>query len=85
VFGGAQGEGVGLYQVTQRNGERWSAARAYVHPHLSRPNLQVITGARASASTAVSWNAVPAATSRMPVAHSSTHTCDTRIAPWRTM
>jgi choline dehydrogenase-like flavoprotein len=45
-FNGAEQEGVGAYQVTQKNGERWSAARAYVHPHLSRPNLQVVTGAR---------------------------------------
>lgn len=46
-FNGAQQEGVGIYQVTQRDGERWSAARAYLHPHLSRPNLRVMTGARA--------------------------------------
>ena len=47
-FNGAEQEGVGLYQVTQKNGERWSAARAYVQPHLSRPNLKVVTGARAT-------------------------------------
>jgi choline dehydrogenase-like flavoprotein len=47
-FNGAEQEGVGAYQVTQKNGERWSAARAYLHPHLSRPNLKVITGARAT-------------------------------------
>ena len=47
-FNGAEQEGVGAYQVTQKNGERWSAARAYVHPHRARPNLQVITGARAT-------------------------------------
>jgi len=46
-FNGAEQEGVGMYQVTQRNGERCSAARAYVHPHLGRPNLKVVTGARA--------------------------------------
>jgi choline dehydrogenase-like flavoprotein len=46
-FNGAEQEGVGVYQVTQRNGERCSAARAYVQPHLSRPNLKVVTGARA--------------------------------------
>ena len=41
-------EGLGIYQVTQRNGERWSAARAYIHPHLGkRHNLQVECGARA--------------------------------------
>ncbi len=30
-FNGHSQEGVGLYQVTQRNGERWNAARAYLH------------------------------------------------------
>ena len=45
-FNGAQQEGVGLYQVTHKNGERCSAARAYLTPHLHRANLQVFTGAR---------------------------------------
>ena len=44
-FNGAEQEGAGLYQVTHRNGERFSAAKAYVTPHLKRPNLQVITHA----------------------------------------
>ena len=44
-FNGADQEGVGMYQVTHRNGERFSAAKAYLTPNLSRPNLQVITGA----------------------------------------
>lgn len=45
-FNGADQEGIGVHQVTQKNGERWNAARAYLHPHLaSRPNLQVITNA----------------------------------------
>lgn len=30
-FNGPEQEGVGLYQVTQYNGERWNAARAYLH------------------------------------------------------
>ena len=47
-FNGASQEGVGMYQVTHKNGERYSAAKAYLTPHLSRPNLQVITGARAT-------------------------------------
>ena len=46
-FNGAVQEGVGLYQVTQRDGERWSAARAYLDPARPRPNLEVLTGARA--------------------------------------
>jgi choline dehydrogenase len=47
-FNGASQEGVALYQVTQKNGERWSVARAYLHPARSRPNLHVITHAHAS-------------------------------------
>ncbi len=45
-FNGAQQDGVGWYQVTHRNGERCSAAKAYLGPALGRPNLEVITGAR---------------------------------------
>jgi choline dehydrogenase-like flavoprotein len=45
-FNGAVQEGVGSYQVTQHNGERMSAAGAYIHPHMLRPNLRVVTGAR---------------------------------------
>jgi choline dehydrogenase-like flavoprotein len=46
-FNGERQEGIGTYQVTQKNGERCSAARAYVHPNLTRPNLHVVTGATA--------------------------------------
>lgn len=46
-FNGASQEGVGLYDVTQKNGERWSAARAYLHPARVRRNIDVRTGARA--------------------------------------
>ena len=46
-FNGAEQEGVGIYQVTQKNGERWSAARAYLFPHMkTRGNLTVETGAQ---------------------------------------
>jgi len=47
-FNGPAQEGVGMYQVTHKNGERFSAAKAYLTPHLARPNLRVITGARAT-------------------------------------
>lgn len=47
-FNGASQEGVGRYHLTQKNGERWSVARAYLHPVLQRPNLTVVTGAHAS-------------------------------------
>lgn len=42
-FNGPQQEGIGVYQVTHRNGERFSAAKAYVTPYLGRSNLQVFT------------------------------------------
>lgn len=45
-FNGCTQEGVGLYQVTQKNGERCSAAKAYLTPHLQRSNLAVRTGAQ---------------------------------------
>lgn len=44
-FNGAQQEGFGLYQVTQKGGERWSAARAYVEPLRTHANFAVRTGA----------------------------------------
>lgn len=44
-FNGAQQEGFGLYQVTQKGGERWSAARAYVEPLREHGNFTVRTGA----------------------------------------
>ncbi|HEY3891110.1 MAG TPA: GMC family oxidoreductase N-terminal domain-containing protein, partial [Bradyrhizobium sp.] len=48
-FNGEEQEGLGIYQVTQNNGERWSAARGYIHPHLAtRSNLRVETGAQAT-------------------------------------
>lgn len=48
-FNAEDHEGLGIYQVTQKNGERWSAARAYVHPHMGRrANLRVETQAHAT-------------------------------------
>lgn len=42
-FNGADQEGVGLYDVTQHNGQRLSSYRAFVHPVRNRPNLDVLT------------------------------------------
>jgi choline dehydrogenase len=44
-FNGPRQDGVGWYQVTQRDGRRCSAATAYLHPAMSRPNLTVHTDA----------------------------------------
>jgi choline dehydrogenase-like flavoprotein len=42
-FNAATQEGVGFYQVFQKNGERWNAGRAYLDK--TRPNLAVIADA----------------------------------------
>ncbi|MFN6934667.1 MAG: GMC family oxidoreductase, partial [Tsuneonella sp.] len=43
-FNGKRQDGFGLYQVTQKGGERWSAARAYVEPLRGNRNLDVRIG-----------------------------------------
>jgi choline dehydrogenase len=47
-FNGVAQDGSGFYQVTQRDGRRWSAADAYLHPAAARPNLTVHTDALAT-------------------------------------
>ena len=47
-YNGAEQFGAFVYQVTQVNGERCSAAKAYLTPNLGRPNLKVITYAVAT-------------------------------------
>ncbi len=47
-FNGETQDGAGLYQVTQRRGRRCSAAVAFLHPVMHRPNLTVLTGRRAT-------------------------------------
>lgn len=42
-FNGEAQEGVGYFQVTQKDGLRCSAAKAFLTPNLSRPNLTVLT------------------------------------------
>jgi choline dehydrogenase-like flavoprotein len=44
-FNGPTQDGAGWYQLTQRDGMRCSAAVAYLHPVLERPNLTVETDA----------------------------------------
>jgi choline dehydrogenase-like flavoprotein len=43
-YNGPEQDGVSLFQVTQKNGKRFSAADAYLRPALGRPNLEVRTG-----------------------------------------
>src|SRR5206468_2852649 len=42
---GAEQEGAGRFQLTQRNGRRCSTAVAYLHPAAERGNVDVITDA----------------------------------------
>ena len=44
-FNGERQEGVGLYQVTQKEGRRFSSARAFLDPARERKNLTIETGA----------------------------------------
>jgi choline dehydrogenase len=44
-FNRGDNEGVSRFEVNQRNGVRWSAAKAFLRPAMKRPNLTVITGA----------------------------------------
>ncbi|WP_083561068.1 GMC family oxidoreductase [Oceanococcus atlanticus] len=47
-FNGAEQEGAGYFQVTQKNGRRWSSARAFLGRAENRRNLTILTGAQAS-------------------------------------
>jgi choline dehydrogenase len=47
-FNGAEQEGAGLFQVTQRDGRRCSTYDAYLRPTMHRDNLTVTTGALAT-------------------------------------
>ncbi len=47
-FNRGNNEGCGYFQVTQRNGLRWSAAKAFLHPIKKRPNLTLVTHAHAA-------------------------------------
>ena len=44
-FNGENQEGFGPYQLTIRDGKRWSTASAYLRPALKRPNLNVESNA----------------------------------------
>ena len=47
-FNGASQDGCGFYQLTQKDGLRWSTASAFLRPAAERPNLTVVTNALAS-------------------------------------
>ena len=41
---GERQDGLGIYNVTQHDGMRWSAYRAFLHPVCDRANLTILTG-----------------------------------------
>jgi choline dehydrogenase-like flavoprotein len=47
-FNTGSNEGISYFHVNQKNGRRWSAARGFLRPALSRPNLKVQTHAHAT-------------------------------------
>ncbi len=47
-FNGAAQEGVGVYQISTKNGRRMSAARAFLRPAMKRKNVRVETNALAT-------------------------------------
>ncbi|WP_371924340.1 GMC family oxidoreductase [Aliihoeflea sp. 40Bstr573] len=47
-FNGETQEGIGVYQITTRDGRRMSAARAFLRPAMKRPNLHVEMNALAT-------------------------------------
>jgi len=48
-FNRGDNEGVGYFQVNQKKGWRWNAARAFLRPDtLARPNLRLLHGAQAT-------------------------------------
>ncbi|WP_457329963.1 GMC family oxidoreductase [Rhizobacter sp. P5_C2] len=66
-FNRGDNEGVGYFDVNQRSGIRWNAAKAFLRPVLRRPNLQVWTGAQIArlliepGPSDGSWDGVPEA------------------------
>jgi choline dehydrogenase-like flavoprotein len=62
-FNTGDNAGVGYFQVNQKAGRRWSAARGFLQPALKRANLKVVTGALVErviiengAATGVAWS-----------------------------
>jgi choline dehydrogenase len=47
-FNGAAMAGIGFFQVTQKDGQRWSTASAFLKPAMQRPNLTITTQAHAT-------------------------------------
>ena len=71
-YNGETQDGFGYYQVTQRNGQRESAAAAYLHPVRNRPNLHVQTGAYVTRLDVSARRVTGVTYQHGPIAHSAT-------------
>ncbi len=50
-YNGESQQGFNYFQVTQKNGLRWSAAKGYLNPAKSRKNLDILTNSHATSIT----------------------------------
>ena len=44
-FNDGNNEGSGFFEVNQKRGVRWNAAKGFLRPALKRPNLRLVTNA----------------------------------------
>jgi len=79
-FNGPGQQGVGLYQVTQKDGARCSAAVAYLLPARSRSNLEVVTGALVRRILIESGRAVGVAYARGGKEHQARAQCEVLLS-----
>jgi choline dehydrogenase len=79
-FNGAAQDGAGLYEVTQKNGQRHSAADAYLRPALARPNLTVVSNAHATRVLIENGRAIGVAFLRSGVAEQARATSEVILA-----
>jgi choline dehydrogenase len=77
---GASTEGAGINQITVRDGWRASAATAWLHPAMTRPNLRVETGARVTRITFAGLRAAGVAYLRNGEARTARARCEVILA-----
>jgi choline dehydrogenase-like flavoprotein len=84
-FNASDTEGVSYFQVNQKRGLRWSAARGFLKPVMNRPNLRVetgvvvervlVAGGRATGGATSAFSPRPAARSSSAPGRSGRRTC----------
>jgi len=71
-FNAGDNEGTAYFQVNQKRGRRWSAARGFLEPVLSRPNLRLETGVHVERVTLQTGRATGVVFSRGPERYAAT-------------